>query len=261
MTIPGQRLLAILALAAPLTACASTSDVAEPPSLAGTAWILSALPGHTRVEKTSVTLHFEGDRVSGTDGCNRFSGGYTAAGSTLELSPQMAMTMMACDPDVSEQAQAFVAALKDARSFRISDGRLELLAADASLRAALVAQSQALTGSAWEVTGLNNGREAVVSLVADSKVTLAFGSDGLASGSAGCNRYNTRFEAEGPSLRFEPAASTRRMCVEPEGVMEQEQQFLSALAKVTSARIEGDRLELRAADGALALTLARSAGD
>jgi len=261
MTIPGLRLLASLAAAGLLTACASTQDAAELPSLDGTAWILAALPGRTLVEKTGATLHFEGDRVSGTDGCNRFSGDYRVTDSTLEISPQMAMTMMACDPDVSEQAQAFVSALRDARSFRISDGRLELLAADASPRAELTAQSQALAGSAWEVTGYNNGRQAVVSLVADSRITMAFGSDGLASGSAGCNRYNTRFEADGTSLRFSPTAATRRICVEPEGVMEQELQFLAALATVATARIEGERLELRTADGALAATLTRSAGD
>jgi heat shock protein HslJ len=39
--------------------------------------------------------------------------------------------------------------------------------------------------------------------------------------------------------------------------MEQEQQFLKALGTVATARLEGERLELRTATGALAATLAK----
>ena len=42
--------------------------------------------------------------------------------------------------------------------------------------------------------------------------------------------------------------------------MEQEQAFLKALATARSARFEGDRLELRTEDGALAASFTRAAG-
>jgi heat shock protein HslJ len=41
--------------------------------------------------------------------------------------------------------------------------------------------------------------------------------------------------------------------------MEQEQQFLKALETVATMRMEGDRFELRTADGALAVTLTKGA--
>jgi heat shock protein HslJ len=50
------------------------------------------------------------------------------------------------------------------------------------------------------------------------------------------------------------------MCVAPEGVMEQEQQFLKALSTVATARFDGDRLELRTAEGSLAVSLVRADG-
>jgi heat shock protein HslJ len=50
------------------------------------------------------------------------------------------------------------------------------------------------------------------------------------------------------------------MCPQPAGLMEQEQQFLKALQTVATARFEGDRLELRTADGAMAATLAKASG-
>jgi heat shock protein HslJ len=48
------------------------------------------------------------------------------------------------------------------------------------------------------------------------------------------------------------------MCAEPDRIMEQEQQFLKALTTVATARQEGDGLELRAADGALAVSLTKA---
>jgi len=54
------------------------------------------------------------------------------------------------------------------------------------------------------------------------------------------------------------AVTTRKMCAEPERVMEQEQLFLRALETVASARVEGDRLEPRTADVALAIQATRT---
>jgi heat shock protein HslJ len=47
------------------------------------------------------------------------------------------------------------------------------------------------------------------------------------------------------------------MCSEPEGVMDQEFQFMEALQSAATYKIEGDVLELRTADGALAANLQR----
>jgi heat shock protein HslJ len=112
------------------------------------------------------------------------------------------------------------------------------------------AQSTAIAGTAWDVTGINNGKGAVASLVADTRVALQFDAEGHASGTAGCNRYTAAYTAGPGTLKFAPAAATRMLCAVP-GVMEQEQAFLRALEGVTKMRIEGDRLELRDADGAL----------
>jgi heat shock protein HslJ len=58
-------------------------------------------------------------------------------------------------------------------------------------------------------------------------------------------------------MRFTPAAATRRMCAGP-GVMEQELAFFKALESVAAMRMEADRLEMRTAEGALALILLRT---
>ena len=55
-------------------------------------------------------------------------------------------------------------------------------------------------------------------------------------------------------MTIEAPITTRMFCGEPAGVMEQEQAYLTALTNVTTFSIDGDRLGLRAADGALQAT-------
>jgi len=125
--------------------------------------------------------------------------------------------------------------------------------------ATFAAQNRALSGTTWTVTGYNNGKQAVVSALAGSTLTLIFGEDGRLSGSAGCNTYTTSYEVSDQSLRIGQIASTRMLCNEPAGVMEQETRFLQALGTVATYRSDGERLELRTGDGALAVTAARGA--
>ena len=84
----------------------------------------------------------------------------------------------------------------------------------------------------------------VVPLVAS---TISFAEGGEASGSGGCNDYTVTYEgdlqiekvmeatdtyAELPTLTFGPVAAQMAQCAEPEGVMEQEQGFFTALDSV-----------------------------
>jgi heat shock protein HslJ len=228
------------------------------PNLDGSAWVLGDLPGRTLVPESSSTLQFAAGRAGGSDSCNHFGGGYTQDSSALSFG-QLASTQMACTPGLMEQASAVTAALSATRSHRISADTLELLDADGKTTAVYKAQSTQLAGTEWAASGINNGKGGVASLVAGSAVALVFGADGRASGSAGCNRYTVSYVAARDTLKFGTAAATRMMCATA-GVMEQEQAFLTALGRVATFRMEGDRLELRGADGALAASFRRAPG-
>lgn len=251
--------VASLALGALVSACTAMSPVADAPGLDGTAWVLSTLPGHTLTADTPVTLRFDAGRASGTDGCNRYSRPYSVQAGTLDFGPGGASTQMACPPQVMQRAAAYTSSLDAVRGYRVESGQLQLLGADGTVLATLAPQPQGLAGTSWRVTGYNNGRQAVVSVLRDTAITMEFPGDGKVGGSAGCNRYSGTYMSVGDSLSFGPAATTRMMCAEPESIMEQEQQFLNALATVAKARQEGDRLELRTADGALAVSLTAAA--
>ena len=42
-------------------------------------------------------------------------------------------------------------------------------------------------------------------------------------------------------------------CEQPEGIMEQEQEYLTALGTAATYQINGDRLEMRTAEGSIAV--------
>lgn len=235
---------------------ATVASQASP--LQGTGWVLATLPGH-RVLGTGATLRFEAERASGSDGCNRFTATYTSGGSSLQFGPRTAATQMACPDPVAAQAMVFMNALSKTRHYRVEAGQLQLLGEDGQMLAGLAPQPVTLAGSAWMVTGVNNGRQAVASVLQGTRLTLSFGADGRFSGTAGCNSFTGPYTSDGSALRLGPAAATRKMCAEP-GVMDQERQLLAALATVATARIEGERLELRTADGALAISATRETG-
>ena len=75
------------------------------------------------------TLHSEGQRVSGSGGCNRLLGRYELGSDTLKLI-HSGTTMMACADDSTLQEAEFLSALKMTTGYRISGDTLELRSGD-----------------------------------------------------------------------------------------------------------------------------------
>ena len=259
VTVASVAAMGLSAGSAPGKGGAATGAAAVPPkTLTGKVWVLTALLAKPPVKGTEVTSEFTtSGKVSGSSGCNHYSGTYSAAGSTIRISSTMASTRMACARAVSLQEAAFLKALVSARSYSVSSESLTLKSARGRVVARYKAQSQALAGTSWNVLAFNNGKEAVVSVLAETKLTAAFGKDGQMTGFAGCNDYNGPYKGTAPKISIGPVASTRKHCAEPAGVMAQESQYLAALATVATYRVEGTKLELRTADGALAAELRR----
>jgi uncharacterized lipoprotein YbaY len=133
---------------------------------------------------------------------------------------------------------------------------LDLMADSGTMR--FSPQTMELAGTSWTATGVNNGQGAVVTLLAGTEITANFGADGKLTGSAGCNNYSAAYQTAGNTLTIGPAAATRKLCSQPEGLMEQETRYLAALGAVATYQLRGNKLELRTADGALAATFVSS---
>ena len=115
-----------------------------------------------------------------------------------------------------------------------------------------------LAGTRWEVINYNNGRGALVTLLVDSGIALDFGTDDQVSGNAGCNNYFASYRVNGNNITIGQPGSTSLFCAEPEGVMEQEAEFLEALQTAATFRIDGDTLEMRSTADQIAIIAKRA---
>ncbi len=115
-----------------------------------------------------------------------------------------------------------------------------------------------LAGTRWTVVNFNNGMGAVTGLIADTSITLAFGASGGVSGNAGCNTYGADYRVNGSSLNVDQPNSTMQFCETPEGVMQQEQQYLAALNSAAMFNLSGDQLQIRSGSDALAVVATRA---
>ncbi len=77
--------------------------ILPPTGLAGTNWSFVSIGGVAVTADRPTALQFDGNRLSGSAGCNRFSGTYSVDGATLKAGPLMA-TEMACPGMEPEQA-------------------------------------------------------------------------------------------------------------------------------------------------------------
>lgn len=105
-------------------------DVVAP--LRGTYWRLVELDGRlvtpaTGAREAHLQFALDENRVAGSGGCNRVSGGFSLEGDGLSFT-QMISTRMAClDGDVMATEQGFLAALGRVQSHRTGAAGLELL--------------------------------------------------------------------------------------------------------------------------------------
>jgi heat shock protein HslJ len=112
---------------------------------------------------------------------------------------------------------------------------------------------------------LKDTRWALVALDGEPPLTgkapsVEFSADQI-SGSTGCNTYFGTYSVSGSELGVGDVAVTEMWCMEPEGVMDQEQAFLDALASVASYRLAGERLELLDETGETILIFERQAAE
>jgi heat shock protein HslJ len=193
----------------------------------------------------------DGTTVSGTTGCNNFSGTFTQDAAKLTITPGP-MTLVACTDDATAaQEKAIIDGLPKVASFA-QTGQLALL--DSTGKALMIydANSAGLEGTAWTATGVNNGSGGVSSTNLTSAISAAF-AGGALTGNSGCNQYNAKYATSGTDgLTITGVATTRKACADD--VMTLESQYTAALAKVASYAISGNTLTLRDANGSTQAT-------
>ena len=81
----------------------------------------------------TLTADFAATRVSGSAGCNNFSGPYQVDGSSIKIGP-LASTLLACPtPELDTQEHLYRAALELAATYKLTGTKLDLFRKDGGI--------------------------------------------------------------------------------------------------------------------------------
>lgn len=228
-------LLLMTAASVALAAASQTRGAAPATRLDKTSWTVVEVNG-AQVMAADPTrapnLTFDAaGRVSGSDGCNRFSGSYQVSGDALTLG-ELISTKMAC-PSSADSGRAFNLALANTKRFRIVGTNLDLLDATGSRVARFERRPAtpttpssskpqsagiALGGTSWQLVKFESGDGKTFLPDDRTKYTIAFSADGTLSVRVDCNRGTGTWKSSTPGqIAFGPLALTRAAC--PEGSM------------------------------------------
>ena len=248
--------LGLMAAACSTTGGGSAAKGGTGGTLDGTAWTLKTqdIKGVSTAVPAGMVVdaQFAKDRVHGFAGCNTYSASATISGSSLTIG-QAASTMKACEPAVSAVETAYLANLALTKTYTATADTLTIFDTDAKPILVYGAASANPLEGEWNVTGYNNGKQAVTSPIAGTTLTATFTPDGQVAGNSGCNTYHGAYKLDGTSLTVGPLASTMMAC--DQAIMDQETQFLTALQTPTKVETSGATVTLRDASGAMQVTL------
>jgi heat shock protein HslJ len=222
----------------------TTVGGAEPASFFGVPWTLVSGLDVEGVEASPPSAAFENGVVGGSTGCNHYGGPVTIDGDSMKIG-MIAATQIACPPPADSVERAYLAALGRVDGWRMDGPALVLVNGDGD---ELLRFEAASPVGDWEATSIQTG-DALASPLPGTTITATFANDGTLSGSAGCNSYTTSYTLDGGKIEIDPPAVTKKACAAPDGVMEQEAAYLSALPSATQFRVDGGALALLAADG------------
>lgn len=116
-----------------------------------------------------------------------------------------------------------------------------------------------LDASGWTLKSYRSLEGNITGVLLQTEITMEFQGDQV-SGVSGCNNYTGTYEASNGIIEFGTLASTSKMCVRPEGIMEQESAYLRALEMAAGYDIVGDTLELLDGAAELLMVFERASG-
>lgn len=256
-----RRLGCLVIIGVVVSVCGGDEPIDQ--TLDQTLWRLTSIGDSEINIDPTASIGFGEGEIGGTTGCNSFGGGYRVVpdSDAISIGP-LRSSLAACSSEaLAVRERAMMASLQVAARYKITGGGMELMTANGEVLSVYETIEPALADTAWTVIGYNTGTQAVRSVISGVELSLEFDESENVSGSSGCNTFSGIFETSGEytvvggqMLNIGELASTKVACLQPEGVMEQEAQFLAALANSGLWRFVGSNLELRDSEGALQIS-------
>lgn len=124
----------LLPLLLAITASLAMEINQAPVTLPGSAWQVTSFAGKNPLEDHPISFKFDTEgNIAGDTSCNRFGGSCAIDGNTLAIGP-LRSTRRACQPEVMQQEQDFLALLGAAATWKIDGEELVLTAPAGEIR-------------------------------------------------------------------------------------------------------------------------------
>jgi heat shock protein HslJ len=238
-------LLFLTALMPALVACGGSTTAA---GLDNSHWNLSAVKAHDGgatppLPGTALTLEISGDKVSGSAGCNTYSGSVKHDNGAFTVD-QLAVTAKACSaPEgIMEQEQQYLATLKTASSYTIDGDNLFLYdAAHAPILSYVRSDAVSLTSTLWRMTGYATGSEALTPAPQNIATLTVFNTNGQVTGAMSGQTFNAPYKTSNDTITISAPQNA--------GGSDQLNAFLSALTSAKKYAIAGPQLVLTGSNG------------
>ncbi len=130
-------------------------------------WYLSSAGEQVQVlPEAEITAEISEGTIGGSAGCNHYSASIQVDGDQVKIEQGMT-TLMACAEPVMRQEQAYLETLGKAASYQLADGVLTFMDSQGSVILSFsTLQPLSLAGTAWQMTGYNNGPGGIASAIA-----------------------------------------------------------------------------------------------
>ena len=110
-----------------------------------------------------------------------------------------------------------------------------------------------LDGTQWLLQSYIDLKGNLLDVLPGTEITISF-QNAQVVGAAGCNSYFAEYQLQIDRLAFTPFSITEKYCTGPEGLMDQERQYLQTLGTVKRFKIVDGRLQLLDVGGQTVLT-------
>lgn len=104
-------------------------------------------------------------------------------------------------------------------------------------------QNRGLNGTAWTLDSYSG------TVLLHGTAMTAFIQNGEINGSASCNHYFGSYTTKGDQIQIEGLGWTEMACMDPEGIMDQEQQVMAMFSQAEKYSIEGQILQITTSSG------------
>lgn len=200
--------------------------------------------------RSPITMEIDAAKVRGSAGCNSYGGSVSIDGESFEAGG-LALTEIACPPELAEAEERFVEAIGAVDTISIDGERLTLTGPDTALVFRLVPpiDPKPLTGTVWILDSLVEGAASSSPVASAEPARLLLKPGGTFEGTTGCRSFSGTWTTSGDvvavtQMVFEGDCTSGR---------DQDAHVAAALGTGFRAERDGDRLTVTSEKGGFGL--------